>query len=87
MEDPATEPIVVHSRRPRRLDTELHDIRPGLDSTGTDSTFRETQDHLSDIHEKVPEGSHDVQAELVPVEKKDHLGLLSTMWVIRFLRV
>jgi hypothetical protein len=87
MEDPTLEAVVVHSRRPRRLGTELRDIRPGLNSTETDSACREAQGHLSGAHEKVTKGSHDAQAELVPVEKKDHLGLLSTMWVIRLLRV
>ena len=80
MESPTIEPVVVHSRRSKRIVApERRNIRPGLDSPVSESPAGDRQNQLSAIEDEGQKGSHDVQAELVPVEKKDHLGLLSTM--------
>jgi hypothetical protein len=81
MEAPTTEPVVIHPGRSRRLTTGIS-TGTGPTSSGTDINIGGAQYFLG-AGGKLPKGGHDVHAELVPIEKKDHLGLLSTMYAVQ----
>jgi hypothetical protein len=81
MEAPTSEPVVIHPGRSRRLATGIS-TGPGPTSSGTDINIGGAQYFLG-AGGKLPKGGHDVHAELVPIEKKDHLGLLSTTYAIQ----
>jgi hypothetical protein len=83
MEDPCIEPVVIHPQKVRRRPTEAGNNNTELGSAGINTLGSEdAQEKLIDVDSKTSSGSHDVQTEMVPVEKKDHLGTISTTWVI-----
>jgi hypothetical protein len=68
---------VVRPRRERRqAQAARHSIE--LSPIGQDIVGSQGDERTAEATPTKEQGSHEVQADLVPVDKKDHLGLIST---------